>query len=234
MALSPLLGLVDAGIRKSRRRAIPDFDRIQGEAPQVIIAGFGRFGQIFARVLRTQGIEFVAIDHDPEQIELVRRFGNKVYYGDAARVDLLEAAGARQAKYLVLAVDDVEASMKAARMAKENFPNLKIFARARNRGHAFDLMGLGIAEIKRETFDSSVYFVGRLLVDMGMDARRVGTIIEKFKRHDEIMLVEQFKVRDDDASMLSLSRQGVIQLAEVLKEDETRSYVEPGRPQETP
>lgn len=231
MALSPFLGILDERFTASCPPVSkPEYDEIRGEAPGVIIAGFGRFGQIFGRILRAQNISFVAIDHDPDHIQLIRKFGNTVYYGDASRADLLESAGAKNAKYLILAIDDVDASLRTAQMATENFPNLKIFARARNRGHAFDLMGLGVTQIKRETFDSSVYFVGQLLVDMGFDPARAQTVIEKFKRHDEIMLEEQFKVRHDDDSFLSVSKQGVVQLASVLNEDETRSYVDAKSP----
>jgi voltage-gated potassium channel Kch len=99
---------------------------------------------MFGRVMRAQGIGFVAIDHDSSQIELLRKFGSKVYYGDASRADLLEAAGAAKAKYFILAVDGVEESMQVVKTVKEHFPNLKIFARARNRGHVFDLMDEGI------------------------------------------------------------------------------------------
>ncbi len=228
MAMSPLLGLLsDWVIRYRRSRETPAYDEIADETPQVIIAGFGRFGQVFARILRTQNIAFVAIDHDSEQVELVRRFGNKVYYGDASREELLEAAGAAKAKYFILAIDNVEVSIQTARMVKEHFPNLKIFARARNRGHAFDLMALGIQSIKRETFDSSVNFVKDLLVEMGFEQEKAKSLVSKFRTHDEIMMLEQFKVRDDDKSLVSLSKQATAQLAQVLNEDSTRTFIAP-------
>lgn len=227
MAISPLLTMIsEAYAQHYQQRDQPQYDEIKDVAASVIIAGFGRFGQIFGRVLRAQGIDFVAIDHDPEQIELLRKFGNKVYYGDASRLDLLEAAGAAKAKYFILAIDDVELSVKTAGLVNQNFPHLKIFARARNRGHAFDLMELGVQSIKRETFDSSVFFVQDLLVEMGFDRTRAETIVEKFKRHDEIMLNEQFKVRNDDQTLISVSKQGTAQLAQVLNEDSTRTYVD--------
>lgn len=203
----------------------PNYDEIKDESPEVIIAGFGRFGQVFGRVLRAQGISFVAIDHDSEQIELVRRFGNKVYYGDASRKDLLEAAGAAKAKYFILALDDMESSLKTAQTVKENFKNLKIFARARNRGHAFDFMDLGVDHIKREVFDSSVYFVKDLLVAMGFEKEKASSLVEKFKIHDEIMLEEQFKVRNDDKMFVSVSKQAQAQLAQVLSDDNMQSRI---------
>jgi len=227
MALTPLILKAEEWLARRRNQLAskPEFDKIDDESPEVIIAGFGRFGQIFGRICRAQNIRFVAIDQDPDQIELVRRFGNKVYYGDAGRVDLLQAAGAAKAKYLVLAVDDVETSLRTARTVREHFPHIKIFARARNRGHTFDLLDLGITHVKRETLDSSLYFVRDLLVDRGMAADRATNLIEKFRRHDETMLIEQHKVRHDDKMMISVSKQAAIQLADVLREDETKSYL---------
>lgn len=227
MMLSPLINIANDYFSRTVRREVEKaYDEIKNEAPEVIIAGFGRFGQIFGRILRAQGIPFVAIDHDSEQIELVRKFGNKVYYGDASRLDLLEAAGAVKAKYFVLAIDDLEASLQTAQIVTKNFPHLKIFARARNRGHAFDLLEKGIRHIKRETFDSSASFVKDLLMEMGIDQMSATNIIEKFKTHDEIMLLEQFKVRSDDKMFVSISNQASQQLAQVLSNENSQSFIE--------
>lgn len=227
MALSPVVTIINEKISEFRQKnSNPQYDEIKDESPEVIIAGFGRFGQIFARIMRAQQIPFVAIDHDPDQIELVRRFGNKVYYGDASRLDLLEAAGAAKAKYFILAIDDVEASIQTAKTIQERFKNLKLYVRVRNRGHAFDMMDLGITNFKRELFDSSVYFVSDLLKDMGYSEKAADTIVEKFKRHDELMLLEQYKVRNDDKAFVSVSAQGVAQLAQVLSNESTKTYVD--------
>lgn len=227
MALSPLLGLAyDVYRRRQDLLVQPNYDDIKDEFPEVIIAGFGRFGQIFGRILRAQNIPFVAIDHNSEQIELVRRHGNKVYFGDASRKELLIAAGVSHAKYFILCIDDVEASRKIAELLIESFPQIKIFARARNRGHAFDLMALGISRIKRETLDSSVYFVRDLLVEMGFQPTQAAEVVEKFKRHDELMLIEQFKVRDDDKNFINLSKQSTAQLAQVLSNESNQSYID--------
>lgn len=227
MAITPLLNILNEKLTLMKRKIEePHYDEIKDEAPQVVIAGFGRFGQVFGRILRAQDIPFVAIDHDPEQIELVRRFGTKVYYGDVSRLDLLEAAGVAKAKYFVLGIDNVELSLATAKLVRENFPHIKLFARARNRGHAFDLMAMEIPFIKRELFDSSVYFVEELLVEMGFKKEKAAILVDRFKRHDELMLKEQYKVRADDTALVSLSKQGVMQLAQVLNEDSTKSYVE--------
>jgi voltage-gated potassium channel Kch len=139
----------------------------------------------------------------------------------------LESAGTARAKYFVLAIDDVDASLKTARAVQEHFPNVTIMARARNRGHAYDLMDLGIADIKRETFDSGIYFVKDLLVKMGVAESRAVDIVERFKRHDETQLVEQFKVRSDDKMFVSIAKQSTAQLAQVLSDDNLQTRVKP-------
>ena len=118
----------------------PKFDDIEPEEPRVLIAGFGRFGQIVARVLRARHIRFTALEINQAQVDFVRRFGNKLYYGDASRLEMLRAAGAEHADVLVLAIDDVEASVRTAEMARRHFPKLRVLARARNRQHAFRLL----------------------------------------------------------------------------------------------
>lgn len=230
MVLSPVFLKINERItrmRLSRKGEELIYDQIKDESPEVILAGFGRVGQVVARILRAQDIPFVAIDHNAEQIELVRRFGNKVYYGDVSRLDILEAAGAARAKYFVLAIANIDTSLKAVELVKANFPNLKIFARARNRGHVFELFDLGIKKVKRDTFDSSVNFAKDLLVDLGYEQTRANLIIQKFKDHDNIMLEEQYKVRRDDKMFVSVSKQAVEQLAQVLRDDLTQSHIAP-------
>ncbi|MBL7666326.1 MAG: cation:proton antiporter [Bacteriovoracaceae bacterium] len=222
MAVNPIFIMLNEKYTKCKNendKTEPKYDQIDDESAQVIIAGFGRFGQIFGRILRAQQIPFVAIDHDAAQIELLRKFGNKVYYGDASRSDLLEMAGASKAKYFILAVDDMETSLKTAKVVRSHFPHLKVFARARNRGHAFELMDLDIHLIKRETIDSSMNFVRDLLLDMGYGADKANKIIKRFHTHDEEMLLEQYKVRDDDKTFVSVAHQGTAQLAQVLLDD---------------
>src|SRR5439155_26859974 len=136
--LGPLLLIAHESL--TRRWLAPPqqpYDAIEEHEVPVIIAGFGRFGQIVARILRVKGLPFTALDSSQTHVDFVRRFGNKVYYGDASRLDLLRAAGAASARILVLAIDDVDASTRTAVLAREQFPGLKVFARARNRQHAF-------------------------------------------------------------------------------------------------
>jgi len=226
MALNPVISKFDEILSNRNNSEVePKFDEIKDEHPEVMIAGFGRFGQMFGRILRAQNIPFVAIDKDEEQIELLRKFGNKVYFGDVMRLDLLESAGISKSKYFVMAIDDVEVSVKAAKLIRERFPHVKIFGRARNRGHVFDYFDVGVERVKRETFDASVYFVKDLLVEMGTPAEKAQLIIEKFQMHDEIMLREQYKVRDDDKKFVSVSKQAGAQLAHVLSDESAHSYI---------
>ncbi|MBV2169597.1 MAG: monovalent cation:proton antiporter-2 (CPA2) family protein [Bdellovibrio sp.] len=236
MILSPFIILVDEKIQSiwMKKRPPQKYDHIEDSDNKIIIAGFGRFGQIFGRMLRSQGIGFTAIDHDIEQIELLRRFNFKVYYGDASRKEILEAAGAKKAQYFVIAVDDMMTATQIAEMVRQEYPHLKIYARARNRQHVFELMALDVEHIRRETLDSSLILTGDLLVDLGIPAARARQMVERFRRHDELMLQEQFKVRNDANLYLDVSRLGMDQLAQVLKEDAQKSYVDSGSERKTP
>ncbi len=203
----------------NRKKKDVQFDEIDTNNNHVIIAGYGRFGQICGRILRSLGIPFTALELDPAQIELLRKFGTKVYYGDASRAELLEKAGAADAKLLILAIDDVESSIEAAKVITEQFPKLKILARARNRDHAFQLRDLGITFIKRETFDAAVELSKEMLVELGYKRDHADRLTDKFKLHDESMLIEQHLIRHDEKQMISISRQGAEQLTQVLNDD---------------
>lgn len=228
MILTPFLFLALEKVRirnQARKRSIEEYDEIGLERPQVLIAGFGRFGQIFGRILRAQGIPFVAVDHDPDQIQLLRKFGNKVYYGDCSREQILHAAGAQEAKFIVIAVDDIGIVNQTVEVVKNKFSHLKIFARARNRQHAFELMDQGVKHVKRETIDSSINFVEELLVEMGLSHKSAGTIVSKFREHDLALLQDQYKNRMDEKALISASKLAVEQLERVMREDVTQSYV---------
>lgn len=220
MALTPLLGLINDKIlfKKFQAPAKP-YDDIKDENPEVIIAGVGRFGQIFGRVLRIKDIPFTALEQDPEQVETLRRFGSQVYYGDASRIDLLEKAGAQKARYFVLAIDDVESSVQTAQVVRHAYPHLKIFARARNRNHAFRLRDLGVYRIERETFWSSVKLTKELLVDWGEDFESVNKTIDMFVKHDFEMLDGQYERKHDQNEMINYSKKSAEQLVELMKED---------------
>jgi len=195
------------------------FDSTPPEHHPVIIAGFGRVGQIVGRILRVQNIGFTALEHDSEQVELIRRFGNEIFYGDASRLDLLEVAGAKHAKILVLAIDDVESSLKTARAAREHFPHLKIFARARNRQHVYELMTAGAHVINRETFASSLELSEQLLVELGLSEEKANNTILKFRGHDERVLIEQQKLYGDEVKLVNYSKQAAAQLVNLFRAD---------------
>ena len=124
MAATPLLLLIDDAIARALKPAPPDYEMPPGGDQHVIVAGFGRFGQIVARVLRARQIPFTALDSNVEQVDFVKRFGAQIYYGDAGRLDILRAAGADKARAFVLAIDDVEGSMRVAEMVRTHFPDL--------------------------------------------------------------------------------------------------------------
>lgn len=229
MVLSPIIILVHDKVEawRTEKGPEPEYDKIDNQKNPVIIAGFGRFGQIMGRILRAQNIGFTAIEQDSEQIELLRRFNNRVFYGDASRIELLESAGAKDAQYLIIALDNVETATTMASEVREKFPHLKIYARARNRQHVFEMMDLGVHAMQRETFEASLALSKTLLKDMGHTPERVKSVIDRFRTHDNRMVVEQYKVRHDEKTFLDVSRQGVEQLARVLREDLEKTYIEP-------
>ncbi|HEX6549851.1 MAG TPA: monovalent cation:proton antiporter-2 (CPA2) family protein, partial [Gammaproteobacteria bacterium] len=154
MAATPLLVLLNEKVIQPflEEHKEPEFDRIDEPGNPVIIAGFGRVGQIVGRLLRMRKIPFTALEANFDQVETIRRFGNKIYYGDASRLELLRAAKAEQARFLVIAIDDVEASVRTAEVARKHFPELVVLARARNRYHVHLLRELGVETVVRETF----------------------------------------------------------------------------------
>lgn len=219
MALTPLLLMFDDYFARSAGPAMA-FVPPPPEESHVIVAGFGRFGQIVARILRGKKIPFTALDINPEQIALVERFGSKAFYGDASRLEILEAAQASKAKALVLAIDDVQASLRAAQIVREHFPNLPIYARARNRNHVHQLMDLGVSVIRRETYHSAVDISRELLRGIGVPEREVRRTVETFMKHDEARLTEQYKFYTDEQKMIELGRSDAETLAGLFAEDQ--------------
>jgi glutathione-regulated potassium-efflux system ancillary protein KefC/glutathione-regulated potassium-efflux system protein KefB len=223
MLLAPLSFMLHERLLQRRLERVepPEFDLIDGPGNPVIIAGYGRYGQIVSRVLRMAGIPFTAIEASFQQVDFVRRFGNKVYYGDASRLELLESARARDAKLFVLAIDDVEASVKTAAVVRKNFPNLPILARARNRVHYYRLRDLDIDRevIEREIFLSSLETARQALELIGMEATQVARAVALFKEHDEKLMDEQYAVRQDETQLIQTAAQASAQLQEVFDAD---------------
>jgi monovalent cation:proton antiporter-2 (CPA2) family protein len=160
-------------------------DEIKDEDAPVVLAGFGRVGQVIGRMLRVNGIGVTVLDLDPSMVDLLRRLGSKVHYGDASRLDLLTAAGCAKAKLFVLAIDDVEKSIEVAELVMRNFPHLQILARARNRQHYYRLRRLGITAIHRETMGTSLDMGAAALMTMGMRAHTAHRLARIWKEHDE-------------------------------------------------
>ena len=200
-------------------RAEPEYDAIDAEPMPVIICGFGRVGQIVGRVLRMQDIGFVALERDAAQIDVLRRFGSKVYYGDAARADLLRAAGAEAARVLVIAVDDMEAALRVADIARRQFPHLRIVARARNRRHAHLLMDRGVAGLVRETFHSSLRLTGLALDALDLDPAASRDALALFAAHDERSLLASHAYHEDEAQLIQNARQQAAELTELFQAD---------------
>jgi monovalent cation:proton antiporter-2 (CPA2) family protein len=223
MMLGPLLLFAYEALARRLAPPAAPYDVIDEHDIPVIIAGFGRFGQIVARVLRVKGLSFTALDVSQGNVDFVRRFGNQVYYGDAARLDLLRAAGAQTAEALVLAVDDVEASVRIAVLVREQFPHLKVFARARNRQHAFALMDAGVTEVVRETYASSLEMAEAVLESLGQSAAAAREAVRRFRQHDEKTLLAQYQVKEDADKFLATSLAASKQLEKLFEADRERT-----------
>ena len=221
MALTPaLVGLNNRYLTKylGEEEKKP-YDDIKSDDNEIIIAGFGRFGQIVARLLRLMKMEFTALESNADQVETLRKFGNRVFYGDSSKLELLRAAGAEKAKILIVAIDDVKASIKTVEVARQHFPHLKIFARARNRDHVFRLLDAGVTRIWRETYGSSLEMAESVLEEFGFPTARVQRTIRHFRSYDQELLLEQHKVYQDEAQLIDVSKRAQEQLSRTLEAD---------------
>jgi monovalent cation:proton antiporter-2 (CPA2) family protein len=221
LLLAPLLMVTHDRLitRWLDRTSIPEYDVIDGPGNPVIIAGFGRVGQIVSRVLRMCGIPFTALEVNYQQVDFVRRFGSKIYFGDATRLDLLLSANTGKAKLFVLAIDDVEASLKTAALVRQHFPDLPILARARNRTHHFQLRDLGIKMIYRETFLTSIAVAQQALLNLGFTAAAAERAVTLFRRHDEELIEVQHAVHHDEAQLIQNSQLATEQLKSLFEAD---------------
>jgi monovalent cation:proton antiporter-2 (CPA2) family protein len=219
MAATPLLMILYERVIAPRlARGAEREANVVDEAVPVVVAGFGRFGQVVTRVLNGLGIRATLIDHDPNQIELVRRFGSKAYYGDATRLDVLEKAGVARARLLVVAIDDNVAALRLVREVRGRYPGLKIIARAHGRSDAFEYFDIGVPAV-REMFGSALEAAEAALraLDFGpMAARRVVT---RFRRHDEEMLAEQAPHRGEIKELIALQQRGRDDLERLLRSE---------------
>jgi len=190
------------------------------QAGKVIVAGLGRVGQVVARLLHASGYEPTVLDDDPDHVEQSRKFGFRVFYGDATRLDLLHAAGAERAEFLIIALDS-DATSGLARTAKAHFPNLRIIARARDMRHLFELRDIGVEVIERETFRSALALGERALAAIGADPKRARRAARAFGRHDIDVMAKLYEVhRNAPDSHVTVSNELRDQLARTLREDE--------------
>jgi len=227
MALTPLLVLVASRMVTERvRKPDREFDNIEADTPRVIIAGFGRMGQIVARILRAQGIQFVALESSVEQVETSRRFGGtSLFFGDPARPEMLRAAQADKAEVFVIATDDPEANLRTARLVRRQYPHLKIVARARNRQHVFRLMDIGVEDPVRETFYSSLEMTRHVLESLGMSAEVAQSRLERFRRHDDQVLRAQYLVYDDETALVQTTKEALHDLQQLFEADAVEERV---------
>jgi glutathione-regulated potassium-efflux system ancillary protein KefC/glutathione-regulated potassium-efflux system protein KefB len=184
-----------------------------------VIAGFGRFGQICGRILRALRVPFTALDINPDQIALVRRFGSQAYYGDASSLELLEAARLDKAQVFILAIDDPAASVRTAEVVRRHFPDVRVLARARNRQHAFALMNLDVQLIERELYHSSLRMAEHLLTTLGFTPRQAKRAVISFRNIDEAALRRQHELKGDEAKLVQSTKEVTAELQALFESD---------------
>ncbi|MGH6648176.1 glutathione-regulated potassium-efflux system protein KefC [Aquabacterium sp.] len=197
----------------------PEASLTQRQEVPVIIAGFGRYGQVVGRLMYANGLKATVLDHDAEQVEALRRFGFRVHYGDATRLDLLRMAGAESAKVLVVAIDDVEQSLKLVDLAKAHFPQLAIVARARNVQHWYALRDRGVTLIERETLDAALMSGRSVLELMGWHPHHARQMAMRFRQHSVKQLEQFWPHHQDQKALVAMAKQGRQQLEELFAQE---------------
>ena len=203
----------------SRPASAPAFDDIPESDAHVVIAGLGRFGQVIARTLAARDIPFTALDGDPTQIEVIRRFGGRVYFGDATRPEILAAAQVEKARAVVVCISSVEDSLKTVELLRRNYPHVPVYARARDRNHAHRLMDLGVEQIIRETFLSAVEMSRRVLVETGLSYQEAERTVRIFAERDEHRLRGDYAHASDQAKLAESAKRHAQELAELFETD---------------
>ncbi|WP_311954710.1 monovalent cation:proton antiporter-2 (CPA2) family protein [Halomonas garicola] len=216
----------------AHKKPTREYDRPQDHEPRVLIIGFSRFGQVVGRVLQSLQIPFTVLDSDPERVDFVRRYGHQVYFGDASRLDLLEAAGAGRAHLLVLAVSEVDMSLRVAGLIRRRFPRARLLARARDRYHAQQLMRLGVSVVIRELLLSSLEMTRRVLMELGVKDEIAQHTIETFHRHDEHTLARQMEASREEQQQPQSHAQANRELQELFEAD--AESLTPGTLEEPP
>jgi monovalent cation:proton antiporter-2 (CPA2) family protein len=216
IATPPLYALV---ARFRARAEPPDYDVVDVPEHEVILAGFGPFGQIVGRMLRVKKIPYTVLERDAKQVDFVRQFGNTIFYSDAGRVEVLRAAKADKARFFVLAIADIEQSLRVAAVVRRHFPNLRIFACARDRNHAMQLMDLGITDIVRRAYASSLEITGDLLRALGESEDQVERSLQQFRRFDQETLRKQHAIYRDQTALIKSAKDLAKELEELFEAD---------------
>ncbi len=229
MALTPLLVIAAAALqrRAGAKSTRPD-DPVEDEEAPVILAGFGRFGQIVGRLLFASGMRATVLDHDPDGIDILRRFGFRIFYGDATRLDLLEAAGAARAKVLVNAIDDVEANLRLVELVRHHYPHLRIVSRARNMTHWFALRERGVEVVEREMFEGALVAGRRTLEMLGVGTHEAFERAAKFRRHNLRLLESMLAFGGDINLRRAAARVARFQLEAQFERDRAELDASPG------
>lgn len=222
MAVTPILLVIYSRLEKNVKQEERPQDIIDDENASVIIAGFGRFGQIAGRLLLANDVHTVVLDHDPDHVETLRKFGMKVFYGDATRVDLLESAGAAKAKVLINAIDDVDANLQLTELAQEHFPHLKIIARARDVDHYYQLRQRGVEFVERELFEGSLRVGRNVLEHLGCGAYEAREKADIFRRYNVQMLEDTVPNYEDVEFRLASLQRAKEMLSQAIEHDKAR------------
>lgn len=222
MALTPLGFVFVERVMEPRWQQAEQrrFDDVESITPhEVIIAGFGRVGQIVARVLRMHRIPFVAVESSARQVDFVRRFGNQVHYGRPDSLALLKAAGIGSARLMILAIDNVEESLRTATLVRRHFPNLPVYARARDRQHAYQLMDLGIKVVHRETYVSSLELAQDVLTGLDLTPEEAAHGVRRFREYDEQLIVRQQAIHHNEAALVESTKASMQELEALFESD---------------
>ncbi|WP_338289014.1 monovalent cation:proton antiporter-2 (CPA2) family protein [Luteolibacter sp. LG18] len=231
MAATPLLILASHRLtaRSMKKPVVERESDVQDEGAPVIICGFGRFGHIIGRLLRTQGIHSTVLDNDPDQVDTLRAIGMPVFFGDAGRPDMLLTAGAARAKILVIALKDVATTLNIVETARKHFPHLKIFLRAHSRAEAYELLDAGEERIYRDTLDTSLTLATDVLRELGTPAYTAYRVAKLYRRRDEIFLRKMAKHRHkDDDAFISAAREVQRTLDQVMREEPGHDFGDEG------
>lgn len=222
MALTPFAFLLLDKIGEplfAKRKPSREYDTIPDHEHPVIIAGFGRVGQIIGRVLRMHNIEFTAIERSANRVDFVRKFGNQVYYGDPKNPEILRAAGISKARVFILAVDDLERSITTAQYLRKNYPDLFILARARDRQHYYRLREVGVNYIWRETYLTALDMSRESLEILGISPEKARETIQTFRDYDDELIERQQAIYDDEASMIESAQSAIAELESLFDSD---------------